>query len=460
MNGRTAMRILYTPTDRPAARALEQGVTECAALREVTGEPYLYLLVEHRDTDVAHGHAALLDRLAHQHDVPVLHLTAAGWRDLLARMLAATDLDQADRQRVARLLSPTAVAYGAGPNKAYLVASAFGASVVHRRDSDQEIEVVDGVPRYPGVLEAAAIGRRLDEVPDLRDADTALAQRPEARVGLVGFAPLGDPAHDRRDLLAADLELAIDVEMATSPGCDRRQVAEIIQWYYHDEPATRYDEDFFELQTFGAKAEMGASCVTDIFTTMPESIVTDALSADYFQRALLLAGGAPVLFQSRKMRHVYDTERSEQTDPARAAAYALRDLKGILAKRVTETHGGLVRANPERYLSAGLRLDGARYADTLEKCVPVAMPGAAEVIDRFQRAYSSAAKIADGALATRAAAIADAVADAAGTLVPDVERELREFCWLVRRWPSLVRAAAQVGAEVRQLVHCGPMESA
>jgi hypothetical protein len=209
--------ILYIPTNRSCVPAIASATAECAALAAETHEEHLLLLVEHDEGDRVAEHSAALDEDRARYGVPVLHLTVDAWRRVLSGVLAESDLDAADRDRASNLLSRQGVAYGVGPNKAFLVAAALGVDTVHRRDSDHLPDTRNGRPGFPGLLETRAIGRPVREVSPIANADTVPPEQRDQIVLFTGSGMFGDPPHDRQELISAGEEFGVRVLGLSSP---------------------------------------------------------------------------------------------------------------------------------------------------------------------------------------------------------------------------------------------------
>ncbi|MEV8510692.1 DUF6271 family protein [Dactylosporangium sp. NPDC051484] len=446
-------RGLYVPTNRWSPDAIGHGLTECAQLREITGQKYLFMLVEHGGAETSAAHRTLLEQGVAEHDVPALHLTDAAWPAVAHVLVAAAGLTGGDAGRAAALLDPRDLAYGAGPNKAFLVAAALDIDVLHRRDSDLVPDVVDGVPRYPGVLEAGAIGRPLRDVAGLLGAEAVPAALRDRRVDFVGSSYLGDAPQDRRDVLAAGLEHAVALQALTRPsGPATPGLADDVRDYFLAEGQRYHPDDHLELDADADRIELGVSCVQGVFRQLPEMPMIRTLGTDYRQRNLLTQLDAPVLFQSRKMRHVYGDERHVGRPVPGAVEYALRDLRLVLLWVASWRQRELIRAAPAAYLNPDGSLDAGRHADALRVALAETLPEIEAMPARFAAVYRNAAASTDGPLAARLGAVAKAASDRATDLVADVVRGVDDYCWLAERWPALVAAAPAAATELYPLI--------
>ena len=450
--GRPGMlRVLYMPTNKPSENAAAEAALECQALAASTGHDYVFALIEHGPS-AYDPHSVLLDGLAREHAVPCLHVTRERWEAFLDAIIPAAGLAPADQDRMHALLCPDVTAYGAGPNKAALVAAALGADTLHRRDRDQVFDQRPEGKVFPGVLEAAAIGRKAGDLPNVINRDEVPAQLLGGQVRFVGSTVFGDPSVDRRDLLAAGIGYVADLEALTNPSAPRTAIEQEAEDFFCGEPVERFDHDFYEIQYTAAagpavantelgRPEVGVSCVHRVFLEFPEMPIAETLTSDYLQKDLLYQLGYPVLFQSRKMRHCYDAARASNADLDAVISYALRDLRFTILWRPWSALHTRIRCDRSRYLMKDGSLNNDQYADDLLRASDETLPTASTVPEQFSAVYLSAALAATGEHAARLRAVADSSASAATAIIDQVASGIADYAWLVRRWRRLVHAA-------------------
>ncbi|MGI9001656.1 MAG: DUF6271 family protein [Pseudonocardia sp.] len=446
-------RILYIPTNRLCVPAIGSATAECAALVGETGEEHIFLLVEHDNDDRIAEHSAALDEDRARHGVPVLHLTVDAWRRVLSAVLAESELDAADRDRAGTLLSRQGVAYGVGPNKAFLVAAALGVDTVHRRDSDHLPDTRDGGPGFPGLLETRAIGRSVREVSSIANADAVPREQWDQTVLFVGSGMFGDPPHDRQELIAAGEEFGVRVLGLSSPWMSPENLVRDVRGYFVGESTIRYDDDHYEIDESG-RTELGVSCVRRMFLELPEMPISDTLGCDYCQKNLLYQLARPVVFHSRKMRHSYDDRRRESAVES-YVDYSMRDLRYVVLWPIWSRHNENIRADPAGFLRPDGSLDADRYVASFRSALAEKLPEAKGVGLRFAQVYRDAAAQVDGTHATRLSAVATEAERLGDEVARQVGDGVEEFCWLVERWGDLVRAAAQAGDVVRAEIRGG-----
>jgi hypothetical protein len=432
------LRVIYMPSNRPGEDSLRDAIEETRFLQDVASDGYVFVLIEH-GREHEGRHAEVLEKLTAGQDVGYLHLTRDKWDAALARLLGACSFTAAMRERVRRLLTPDAVAYSSGPNKCFLLAAALGVTVVHRRDSDQVADVRDGEKLFPGVLEAAAIGKAVTDLPGI-SSDAGRTSAAHAAIRFVGSGVFGDAGHDRRDLLAAGEDHVVTLDRLSRPGLTLSEVKAAVHRKFAVEPALRLEEDFFDSDD-PAGVSVGVSCVKDIFYELPEMPIESMLGSDYFQKSLLGALGYPVVFHSRKMRHTYDAARSGNSDLAAVTSYALRDLRNVMFLPVRTSLCEEVRNRPGYFTDGDGRINPDRLADQLEAVYHKHAPDMREIPRRYSEIYAAAAGEAAPDTATRLRAVAAASALAEETVLDDIKNGVEGYSLLIRVWKELLANA-------------------
>lgn len=428
------------PTNRPCAPAIYDAVLECGVLQEETSHEYIFLLVEQGQAGFEEN-ADALRRAARLYGLRCIHLTQARWDAIISMVLRAAAFSSSDAERIRALLSPRLVAYGAGPNKAFIVAAALGVNAVHRRDSDQVLDERSDGKAFPGILEARAIGRPAGDVIPLVNKGSLSAAELSEPVYFVGSNLFGDPGHDRRDLLAAGAEYVLKLEELSRPTTPLSELRAAAHNKFVAEPRIRHPDDFYEVCD-SKRTAIGVSCLHRMFLELPENPICDTLGSDYFQKTLLYQLGRPVLFQSRKMRHSYDPERAGNRDLVKVVDYALRDLRNLILLRIRSALNRDVREHREAYLLPDGSLDADQYADGLLKVGKAELPQAAEIPAEYSNVYDLAADRTSGALQARLRAVAAASGSGNSDFVADVHRGVLDYSWLIRHWRRLVRTAS------------------
>lgn len=129
------------PTNRPFEAAFRSVAAEVAALPEEARHQVTLLVVDDCPPQVSRANRQAAEAAAAAGGVRVHVLGVDGWRRLAHDVLATAALPPAEHTLVRHALCKPTGSYGAGPNKAALVAAYVGAHTLHRRDSDQITQV-------------------------------------------------------------------------------------------------------------------------------------------------------------------------------------------------------------------------------------------------------------------------------------------------------------------------------
>ncbi|MGF7206588.1 hypothetical protein GGE65_001149 [Skermanella aerolata] len=429
--------LIYVPTDRQCADQVEQLAQEALLIRERTGS-CLVALIEHADRPWSGAHRDALAAARTRHGIDVAHMNWAGTAAFLRAVVDGAGLLANERERLLTLLHPREAAYGAGPNKAALLAAAVGARVLHRRDSDVRIDDRPGLgPAYPCVLELQAIDARVVEL-DLEVASGTLAAADI--VSFVGTDAFGSAVHDRRDLLAVDVRHVVEIELLASPDASREALMRETDQYMVSGPDIRHDRDFFE-EDVNARTCVGASTIADIFLELPEMPIRGTLGSDYLRRNALRFLGRPIIYHSRKVLHRYDATRAGQCDLDAVVDYARRDLRHMIVWPVLVAHHRTLRARPADFLTTSGGVDTAAYLTSLLAALEASMPIMTGMPTAFATIYRTAAgETDDAARRGRLLAVAEAV-EHGPDFVEEVAQGIHDFAFLIRHWPALVASA-------------------
>lgn len=434
--------LLYVPTNRDCTHQIGQLAAEARVIGEATGSCTL-AVIEHGDLPWSAQHRSALAERTAGTGIPALQLTAAGAQSFLTDVIGRARVPAPEASRLQALLNPQEVAYGAGPNKAALLAAACGSRFLHRRDSDVVVDDWPAGPAYPGVPEVLALGRTLGEL-------GIGGPGGGAAIRFVGTSSFGNAPHDRRDLLAVGERFVIDLELLATPEESPEKLLEETRQYLVVDPGVRYCEDFFEVDTTG-RTVMLACAMADVFLELPEMPIMRTLGSDYLRRNALRYLGCPIVFHSRKVRHRYDAKRAGQQDLAGVIDYARRDLRHMVLWPVLARHHEGLRAEPGAFLDPQGALDLAAYTRNLLAALEAALPTMADLPPSFAAVYrSAAAATADPQLARRLHAVADGV-DCGGDYVAEVVQGIRDFVFLIGHWRALVDAASACQEALQEL---------
>lgn len=438
-------RILFVPTNRLSEAAIHWGIVEAARLADAERIEYVFVLIEQPSrSEYSLRHAQQISREAAQLRLPAFHVTSELWEQYQDLMLARAR-PLSDERLIRSLLDTDRKAYGVAPNKVYLLAAALDVSVIHRRDSDHVPDLLGDSPRFPGELEAAAIGRTLAQI-KLSAAPRSREYRDEDVVYLAASSMYGEPPVDRRSLVSCGIEHLYALEQVAHPERSYWDVMARVDSYYIEEPHTRYEPDFLSLDMTG-RSEIGVSCMKDTFLSLPELPMPETLGTDYMVKNSMYQLGRPVIFHSRKMHHVYDVDRQAPTATS-AIDYAMSDLRFLLLRKVLAAHNKALVADRRAYLLPNGAVNASAYASNLRMTLYGVDEIASGLAARFAAVYrcAGAGPGADAAINRRIAATAEAMT---AEITHQVASGLFEYCVLVDDWRKLVVAAKETGTFVR-----------
>jgi Family of unknown function (DUF6271) len=443
VNSRSSL--FYLPTHRYCSNSIRQLVREAAwavssgALRDAT-----VCIIEHQlDSSATDRHREALLSSGTTRGMALVHFTEELKAAFVDRILAAAALPDHKRVRVREMLLPAGLSYGAGPNIAYLLASASRADLVHRRDSDIFFDG-ERAEDYPARLELLGMYGEWSTLPTFPGQERPPA--PTEPVLVVGTGSFGAPTFDRRDLLTAGIEYLVKYQALGRPGVEVGDVASEAIDYIVEEPQRRYESDFFLFDEPG-KIEMEACCLRGTFRILPE-MPNAILGCDYLSKDIARQAGLPSLYHSRKVHHVYDANRARQADDRALVWYYIRDLQYIQMGRVWRMHNERVRSKVERFLRDG-SLVAEAYAASFREAAEVMRSELVRVRVGAETVFRRASSVASGGSARRLRLLAIEVERLGPEIDEGVVTAVDDYCCLVETWSTLVDAAV-AGTETLQ----------
>lgn len=432
--------LLYVPTNRCCIDQISQLAREAQLICEHSG-PCPIALIEHDDAQWSAQHKEALTKAREQYGVDAIHMTRAGAGVFLADVIGRLGLAEADSARLLALLNPRDLAYGAGPNKAALLAAAAGCRVLYRRDSDVRVDEWPSGLAYPCISESKALGKTIGElgIEDTRE------HRTTDSICFVGTSSFGNAPHDRRDLLAVDEKYLIELELLAAPDESPEKLLEETRQYLIIDPEIRYTRDFFEVDLTG-RTVMLACAMADIFLELPEMPIHRMLGTDYMRRNALRYLGRPIIFHSRKVCHRYDLERASQANLAAVIDYAQRDLRHLIIWPVLCQHHQTMRNRSSELVADQGALNTSAYAANLLNALEDATDTMTGMPEAFAAIYRTAANAAsDKARAKRLLQIAEGI-DSGPDYIREVVEGIADYVFLIKHWRALIDSAASSNA--------------
>ncbi|MFH8589591.1 DUF6271 family protein [Streptomyces celluloflavus] len=419
------------PTNRPFEAAFRSVAAEVAALPEEARHQVTLLVVDDCPPQVSRANRQAAEAAAAAGGVRVHVLGVDGWRRLAHDVLATAALPPAEHTLVRHALCKPTGSYGAGPNKAALVAAYVGAHTLHRRDSDQITQVDPASGASPLRIEA-----------ELLDRGAAAGGK---GAYCVGSSLTGRPTRDRRDLLHRSEEYVhrIDALSRLSPAETRvarpAVPARPEETTAHGGVTARRDHT--------GTVEMGIAAVRRVHEWIPEMPAVGVLGSDYFQKGLLYQLELPVWHHGMTAGHHYEPWRAEQSSAEHLSWYARAELRYAVLRKHWNAFNEALMTQRDLLLPDGQHFDTRAYAEFLLDTVERGAERAAAIPSAFVAVYREAAATASGDVRCRLDVRVAALEAEAGTVEQYVADAIREFAALTRRWPALVAAAGRLGTD-------------
>ncbi len=424
--------LLYVPTNRNCTGLISQLAEEAKLIGNCT-----IAIIEHGDASWSESHREALQEQGSQYGIDVIHMTRAHADDFLQKIVDSTGLsDEVSRQLLA-LLNPCGVSYGAGPNKAALIAAALRCSAMYRRDSDVLIDQWSTGPAHPCISESIALKQPLASLGLQKSGKTAGNYQ---NIHFVGTSSFGNAPHDRRDLLSVDEHFVTRIELLASPDESPEKLRDDNRQYLLVDPEIRYEEDFFELDETG-RTVMLCCAMHEIFLELPEMPVLSTLGTDYMRRNTLRYLGSPIVYHSRKVKHSYEPDRAKQVDIKAIVDYAERDLRHMLFWPILTRHHAFLQQQPELFINADGQLDSQAYCRYFLQALEHSRGIMSDMPEKFAAIYREASLQAkDPLCAKRLTAVAEGI-EQGPDYVAEVVKGVKDYVLLMTHWATLVNAA-------------------
>ncbi len=424
-------RLVYLPTNRPFEAAVRSVAAEVAALPEAARQQVTMLVVDDCQPPVSRANRQVAEAAAATAGVPVHVLGADGWTRFVHDLLATAALPPAERTVAEGALCKPTGSYGAGPNKAALVAAYLGARTLHRRDSDQVTHVDPASGASPLRIEA-----------ELLDGGAAAGSK---GAYCVGSSLTGRPTRDRRDLLDRSEEFVDRIDALSRLSAAETRVvrpagpARPEEVVAHGGVPARRDHT--------GVVEMGIAALRRVHEWIPEMPAVGVLGSDYFQKGLLYQLELPVWHHDLTADHHYEPWRAEQSSAAHLGWYARAELRYAVLRKHWNAFNEALMTQRDLLLPDGQHFDSAAYAEFLLDTVERGAERTAAIPSAFVEIYREAAAAASGDVRSRLDVRVAALEEAADTTGQYVADAVREFAALTRGWPALVAAAGRLGVD-------------
>lgn len=439
-------RLFYIPTNRACESALSSYLLEAAQLATSQDAPVTFALIEAVDAPHVLAHSQIISRAVENPALRVIHLTAKAQNMFVPRLVEAAGFVGETAAKLNAMLLSQDVCYGAGPNKAALLAAALGADTLHRRDSDTEPILVEGRPCYASELEARYVASSLGDFGnEIENSDT---MDPNSLILFVGSDYSGDLPVDRMELAELSIELMIEHDRLEHPGASREQNEESVRSYFLERNEESYSGDKIEVDMTGA-TELGVSCIHRVFLQLPEMPIPNTLGCDYFQKNLLYRLDSPVIYHNRRVGHRYSAERDTRSNGDQFVRYNLMDARYKLLWRIWSRHNRNMEAHVDELQNApaGGLIDTEWYANSFETAARgISREELREIVGGLVAIYRRAFELSKGE--SKFNQLAEVLTSRSEHLIEDVLTGIRDHTILIRAWPRLISAARELGYSI------------
>jgi hypothetical protein len=439
-----AGHLFYIPTNRAVAASLRAYVSDVECLRANSNKPVYYALVESVDGSAQAMNAQEIKRLREQASVDIIHFTTARQQQYVNQVIEQAGFTGSTAQRLQTLLLPSKIAYGAGPNKAALLATGLGVNVLHRRDSDTEPQSYESKALYPSEIEGKLLGHKLSEFANEIANSTTVDS--SSMIYFVASDYQGDLPVDRLELAELSLDLLIEYERLDNPSASFAELEEGVRSYYLERNLVPYERDEFQVDTTG-QTELGVSSVYRLFCDLPEMPITETLGCDYMQKNLLYRLNWPVIYHNRRAVHHYSADRDTRNNAAEYIRYNLMDARYKLLWCIWKRHNRNIEEHLQQLLSTETQtiINAYWYAQSFEVAAnSTSREELMTILSGVAAINVKAAELShepDG----KYAKLADILSSKAETLVDEVLQGISDYTFLIRNWRKLILSAQAIG---------------
>lgn len=439
-------RLFYIPTNRPCESALSSYLQEAAHLANTQDAPVTFALIETADAPHVSIHSQIIAQAVDNTGLRAVHLTAKAQNIFLQKLVSVAGFKGEEAAKISALLLSKEVSYGAGPNKAALLAAALGADTLHRRDSDTEPMIIEDRPCYASELEARYAGSNLrDYASEINKSDEV---EQDSVILFVGSDYSGDLPVDRMELAELSVDLMMEHDRLEHPNASREEHEETVRSYFLERNEASYSGDKVEVDMTGA-TELGVSCIHRVFLQLPEMPISNTLGCDYFQKNLLYRLDWPVIYHNRRVVHRYTSDRDTRSNGEQFIRYNLMDARYKLLWRIWSRHNRNMEAHVDELLNAqeGGLIDTEWYANSFDGAASgVPREELRSIIDDLASIYRQAFKLSNNN--SKFKQLAELLASRREQLIDEVLTGISDYTALIRAWPRLITAAGELGYSV------------
>lgn len=414
----SAPHTYWIPTNRDAAVPVHSYLNEIDYWFRLTGESIPLFLLDSGDAGVERQNAGHVAAAREKYPCLAIHHVTLERQQAVAREL----LRRADYPpSLLDWIAPRGSNYGAMMNKISLFAAALESTVIHRRDSDTQLQA-----NCPYPLEF-----------EMQSLDGGHARR----AYIAGSGYVGEWNLDLKPFLAVSPELFS--RFWSAMGVDPALHQSIYDWVdgnsravYHADQVDHGNEQGFYMPDAGNMA------IRQLHLLFP-SLPSNAMSSDYSLFKMAGAFGLPVAYHQRRVVHEYHNGRKSNPMPYIMSLVKYCDLRPV--------YMALQRDLKARADQGELRLD-ANFQDAaaaaLSTLAQANLPARRETLARF----------VDGFIAKLYPVEAGELSGRLDDVLTDCHQDYLNHATLIRAWPRLIETATREGVPLRAMLTEGGVQ--
>lgn len=410
----SAPHTYWIPTNRLAASPVHSYLKEIDYWFRLTGESIPLFLLDSGDADVEEQNALqiVLAREKYPH-LAIHHVALERQQAVVAELLRQADFSPG----LADSITPRGCNYGAMMNKISLFAAIMASHVIHRRDSDTQLQ--ENCP-YPLEFEMHSL--------------SSTAQRSY----IAGSGYVGEWNLDLKPFLQVSPDLFS--QFWSAMGVDPALHQAIYEWvdgnsraYYQADQVDYGNEQGFYMPDAG---NMAIYRLHLLFPSLP----SNAMSSDYSLFKIAGAFGLPVAYHQRRVVHAYHSGRKQNPMPYIMSLVKYCDLRPIYMALQRELK--LLADAGQLELDGNFQTTAAAMLTTL---------GGADLPKR----RAALNDFVTGFIAQLYPLEAAELAGRLDAVLAECRQDYLNHATLIRAWPRLVEAAGRHGAALRAMLTSG-----
>lgn len=448
--------LIYIPTNRDCLDSIKSYILEAQEL-QFQGVDCTFAVIESNNQEHVKRHAELLSNSKSSLNNKVIHFTIETQRQFLSTVFMAAGLGSSDSNKYANLLLPADSNYGAGPNKAALLASFLSIDALLRRDSDTNVHISGDQAMFPSYHELRLLGKSIAECSALVSGIERFSE--DERIYCVATDYIGAAALDRDEFARLSEDLLIEHEKILYPEQSIDELYRKLKAKEHTLKESTLAPSDCTYDQWG-RGEMGAIAFTRIFNYLPEMPLSETLGTDYFIRNFLYRLDYPLIYHGRRVNHKEVSRLASFAQSEQFVSYSLKDTRFKILKRIWSHLDQFIemRLGGERVDRTIETIDFSIYAEcinaTLSHLKEYDLPDIVSSSADFYRRAATLAAVRTGFHADSYLEVAQRLSLSSQELVEMIVQGFRDFSDLVVIWRLLTKAAADLdGKEREKLVH-------